>query len=171
MKENKASLADQASKFADKDEEESSEDETSSFEEVPKPVERSSVTAARQEIKTAGAPLAKEPEKPVPSPALASAPAQASSPPAAQPTPSATAAPSHAPTSAAGAAAGIKDFLADIKTTLERQNQIMSDQSDQIALLMRDVSTLKTRVGAQSSDREKDERIRQLELELEEARS
>ncbi|KAF2650109.1 coronin-6 [Lophiostoma macrostomum CBS 122681] len=169
MKDNKASLADQASKFADNDEE-SSEDETSSFEEVPKPTERPTATAARQEVKTAGGPLTKEPEKPVPSPALAPAPA-VTSPPPAQSTPSAPPASSHPPVTAAGAAAGIKDFLADIKTTLERQNQIMSDQSDQIALLMRDVSTLKTRVGAQNSDREKDERIRQLELELEEARS
>lgn len=50
----------------------------------------------------------------------------------------------------------------------------MSDQSDQIALLMREVSQLKVKLGQQGpqgSDREKDERIRQLELELEEARS
>ena len=170
MTDNKASLADQASKFADRDEEESSEDEASSFEEVAKPVERPSVTAARQEIKTAGAPVSKEPEKPIPSPALASAPVKATPPPAAQPTPTPAAEPSR-PATAAGAAAGLKDFLTDIKATLERQNQVMSDQSDQIALLMRDVSTLKTRVGSQNSDREKDERIRQLELELEEARS
>ena len=47
----------------------------------------------------------------------------------------------------------------------------MSDQSDQIALLLRKVNQLETKVGSQSSDREKDERIRELELELEEARS
>jgi coronin-1B/1C/6 len=49
----------------------------------------------------------------------------------------------------------------------------MSDQSDQIALLMREVGQLKVKLGQQGSgaDREKDERIRQLELELEEARS
>lgn len=47
----------------------------------------------------------------------------------------------------------------------------MSDQSDQIALLMREVSQLKMKLGQQGSDREKDERIRELELELEEARS
>jgi coronin-1B/1C/6 len=49
----------------------------------------------------------------------------------------------------------------------------MSDQSDQIALLVREVSNLKTKLGSsqEPSDREKDERIRQLELELEEARS
>ena len=48
----------------------------------------------------------------------------------------------------------------------------MSDQSDQIALLVREVSHLKGKLGShEPSDREKDERIRQLELELEEARS
>lgn len=46
----------------------------------------------------------------------------------------------------------------------------MSDQSDQIGLLMREVTQLKAKLN-QSSDREKDERIRELELELEEARS
>lgn len=46
----------------------------------------------------------------------------------------------------------------------------MSDQSDQIALLMREVNQLKVKLN-QGSDREKDERIRELELELEEARS
>lgn len=55
-----------------------------------------------------------------------------------------------------------------------RVNKVMSDQSDQIALLMREVGQLKTKLGQQGSsgsEREKDERIRQLELELEEARS
>lgn len=49
----------------------------------------------------------------------------------------------------------------------------MSDQSDQIALLIREVTQLKSKLGSSQgpSDREKDERIRQLELELEEARS
>jgi coronin-1B/1C/6 len=61
--------------------------------------------------------------------------------------------------------------LHDIKATLEQQNKVLADQSDQIALLMREVSTLKAKIGSQSSDREKDERIRELELELEEARS
>ncbi|KAF2248277.1 DUF1900-domain-containing protein [Trematosphaeria pertusa] len=163
---NKASLASQASKFADK-EEESSEDETSSFEEVPKPVDRHTATAARQEEKTRGPAITKEPEPPKPTPAPTTAPAKAYSP-SSEPTPTAS---TPAP-SASGAAAGLKDYLADIKDTLHHQNQIMSDQSDQIALLMREVSQLKVKlVSSGSSDREKDERIRQLELELEEARS
>lgn len=165
VNDNKASLASQASKFADKDEE-SSEDETSSFEEVPKPVERHTVTAARQELKTGGPSATKqhEPPKPTPTPAAAPARSPATS---SEPTPTAS---TPAP-SASGAASVLKDALADIKATLHHQNQVMSDQSDQIALLMREVSQLKVKLGQQSSDREKDERIRQLELELEEARS
>jgi coronin-1B/1C/6 len=62
--------------------------------------------------------------------------------------------------------------IGDIKSQLEHQNMVMSDQSDQIALLLREVSQLKLKASSsEPSDREKDERIRQLELELEEARS
>jgi coronin-1B/1C/6 len=72
----------------------------------------------------------------------------------------------------------LKDFLAEIKNsvqqqadTLKQQNQIMADQSDQIALLLKKVNTLETKISSQGGDGEKDERIRELELELEEARS
>jgi coronin-1B/1C/6 len=175
MTDNKASLAAGASKFADKDEE--SEDETSSFEEVPKRVERPSATTVRQEEKTRGPTFKQEPEPSKPTPAPTAAPISSAPAPAAS-TPTSSSTPAPAPT-AAGAAAGLKDFLADIKNTvqqqsdtLQRQNQIMSDQSDQIALLLRKVGTLETKMGSSGGgDREKDERIRELELELEEARS
>jgi coronin-1B/1C/6 len=171
MSDNKASLASQASRFADKDAAESSEDDASSFEEVPKPIERHTATAARQEEKTRGPVITKEPEPPKPTPAPVASPAKASPPSSSQPTPTTDAAPARA-VSASGAAAGIKDFLTDIKSTLEKQNKVLADQSDQIALLMREVSTLKSKVGSPAGgDREKDERIRELELELEEARS
>lgn len=76
-----------------------------------------------------------------------------------------TATPARTPAlTASGAAAGLKDHLTDIKSTL-------LSQSEQISLLVREVTQLKAVIGSQSSDREKDERIRQLELELEEARS
>ena len=171
VSDNKASLAAGASKFADKDDE--SEDETSSFEEVPKPVERLSATAARQEEKTRGPTFVQEPEPSRSTPAPAAAP-QSSQPPPAASTPTAS---TPAPT-ASGAAAGLKDFLAEIKNsvqqqadTLKQQNQIMADQSDQIALLLKKVNTLETKISSQGGDGEKDERIRELELELEEARS
>jgi coronin-1B/1C/6 len=167
LKDNKDSLASQASRFADKDGESDKESE-SSFEEVSKPVQRLSATASRQEEKTKGPVMTKEPEpaKPTPAPAATSAPAASTPPPTAAPT-------SASPSSAAGgAASALRDALSDIKGQLEHQNKVMSDQSDQIALLLREVAQLKTTANAhEPSDREKDERIRQLELELEEARS
>lgn len=174
MKDNKASIASMAEKFADNDEE-SSDDETSSFEEVPKPVERS--TSARMEEKTSGPTFKQEPEPPKPSPVPAAA-ASKPSPSAPQSTPapatSSTPAPAPAPSgtgAASAVATGIKDYLHDLKSMLMAQNKTMSDQSDQIASLAKEVGLLKAKIGEQRSDREKDERIRQLELELEEARS
>jgi coronin-1B/1C/6 len=170
MKDNKDSMSSAASKFADKDA--SDNESASSFEEIPKPAERRTFTAARQEEKVKGPVISKEPESakttPTPTPAVSSTPASSAAPATATPTASAT---SSTP-SAGGPASALRDALGDIKSQLEQQNRVMSDQSDQIALLLREVSTLKTKVAAsEPSDREKDERIRQLELELEEARS
>lgn len=53
---------------------------------------------------------------------------------------------------------------------LETQNKTILAQSDKIEGLRREVDALKVRGGG-SGGGEKDERIRQLELELEEARS
>lgn len=158
MNENKASIASMANKFADQ-EEESSEDETSSFEEVPKPVERPSATVSRMEEKTRGPEIKKEPE---PARTVAPAASRSTDTPA-QSTP-VTSPPPTASSAAAGAAAGIKDYLSDIKSML-------ATQSDQISSLTKEVNFLKAKVGEQRSDREKDERIRELELELEAARS
>lgn len=170
MNDNKQSLAAGASKFADDDL--SDKESESSFEEVAKPVSRSTVTAARQEEKTRGPAISKAPE-PAPAPVTAKptpAPAtEPSEPGATLKSPEPT--PSSAP-STGGPASALRDALSDIKSQLEHQNRVMSDQSDQIALLVREVTQLKTKMGSQGpSDREKDERIRQLELELEEARS
>lgn len=168
MNDNKQSLAAGASKFADDDA--SDKESESSFEEVSKPVSRSAATAARQEEKTRGPAISKAPE-PAPAPVKATpAPAtEPSEPGATLKSPEPT--PSSAPSSG-GPASALRDALSDIKSQLEHQNKVMSDQSDHIALLVREVTQLKTKLGAQGpSDREKDERIRQLELELEEARS
>ncbi|KAJ4369435.1 Coronin-like protein crn1 [Didymella sp. IMI 355093] len=165
-----ASLSSQADRFAEKDGESDKESE-SSFEEVSKPVQRPSVTAAKQEEKTRGPVMTKEPEQPKFTPAPTSAPAQAK--PATLPAESAPAPAASSTPSAGGPASALRDALGDIKAQLEHQNKVMADQSDQIALLIREVTQLKTKAGAQSQDpssREKDERIRQLELELEEAR-
>jgi len=165
MKDNKASIATMADKFAD-NEEDSSDDETSSFEEVPKPVERPA--AARVEEKARAPQVHQEPEPPKSIPSV-SAPAKAPAP-AGQATPSTSTTQAPPPTAAA-ATAGIKDYLSDLKTMLEAQNKALADQSQQIAALTKEVSLLKTKVGDQGNDRAKDERIRELELELEEARS
>ncbi|KAI8941939.1 Coronin-like protein crn1 [Plenodomus lindquistii] len=163
MNDNKDSLAAGASKFADKDDA-SDNDSASSFEEVPKPIERPTVAAARQEEKREPEPVS----KPTPAPTFTPSHVK-SSPSVAESTPAAS---SSAPSSG-GPAGALRDALGDIKHQLEHQNKVMSDQSDQIAILVREVSTLKSKLGSSQgpSDREKDERIRQLELELEEARS
>ena len=166
MNDQKSSLAAGAAKFADKDELSDKESE-SSFEEVSKPVSRQTTTAQRQEEKVMGqASKQPEPSKPatVPVTLAVSVNTKALDP---SPTPTAAAAPS-----SGGPAGALRDALVDIKSHLEHQNKVMADQSDQIALLLKEVSQLKAKVGGQGpSDREKDERIRELELELEEARS
>ncbi|KAI9679588.1 MAG: Coronin-like protein crn1 [Trizodia sp. TS-e1964] len=65
----------------------------------------------------------------------------------------------------------IESSLKEIKSLLEAQSRTMTDQTDQISRLTAEVDTLKTRVSESASNREKDERIRQLELELEQSRS
>jgi coronin-1B/1C/6 len=65
----------------------------------------------------------------------------------------------------------VRESLNQIKSLLELQNRTISAQSDKIGQLTAEVDTLKTRVGESRSSREKDERIRQLELELEQSRS
>ncbi|OCL13661.1 actin-binding protein-like protein [Glonium stellatum] len=174
MKENKASIASMASKFADKEEAESSDGE-SSFEEIPKPTERPAVIAARFEEKTRGPEITKASDAkstaPMESPrSITSSHAEPGAPKAAPTSTQDTLASAPGPTPS-GAAEGIKGYLTDIKSMLEQQNRTMTDQLDQIMHLTQEVNTLKAKMGDQRSTREKDERIRQLELELEEARS
>lgn len=162
VNDNKASMADMAAKFVDKDEPEESADEESSFEEIPKPVERPSATAARQEEKTRGPEISKAPEPEV----VSERAAKAESEPVKETPRSA----STSSTAASSAAAGIKDYLSDIKSMLENQNTQLASQLEQITHLTSEVNLLKTKVADLTST-EKDEKIRQLELELEEARS
>lgn len=195
MKKNKESMAAMANRFADKDGAGEAEESDESFEEVPKPIERPSATttAARMEEKTSGPAISKEPEKRSPvkpaSPIKTSAaahiekfPARADPSPTKATAPSATAS-TAAPAAAAGgsatgAAQGLKDSLQDIKdmqmrtlSMLEGQQRTITKQMDQISFLSAEVETLKTVVGEKKGEREKDERIRRLELEVEELRS
>ncbi|KAE8863465.1 hypothetical protein PTNB73_06672 [Pyrenophora teres f. teres] len=170
MKDHKDSMASAASKFADRDEA-SDNESASSFEEISKPADRRTFTAARQEEKTRGPVMTKEPEAVKPTPSHTPTPSVSRSAAPAASSPASTTASTSTPSSG-GPATALRDALGDIKSQLEQQNKVMSDQSEQIAILLREVSHLKSKVAAaEPSDREKDERIRQLELELEEARS
>lgn len=167
MAQQKGSMAAAASKFQDRDEDEDDDAETSSFEEVQKPAPQASL------------PLRSEPSKPVSS-VKSSAPAASS-----QSVPS----PIKAVTPAAASSAGrssqpspalspsVETSLDQIKKMIEAQTKIITAQNDRlekqndaISQLTGEVEVLKKRVvSAGSADQS--ERIRQLELELEEARS
>ncbi|KAI2471414.1 DUF1900-domain-containing protein [Annulohypoxylon bovei var. microspora] len=155
MKEQNRSMAAMASKYEDGDE--GDDDETSSFEEISKPVQRSSI------------PAKSEPKPPSPTKTTSAAPPRA-----AQPLKSPTYAPAPTiaarnPASPTAGGAGVETSLEQIKHLLETQTKLISVQSQQISHLTDEVDGLKKRVGPGSQDQS--ERIRQLELELEELKS
>jgi coronin-1B/1C/6 len=157
IKSNKDSMSAMASKFADKGAaEDSSDDDASSFEEVPKPVGRpAAVTAARQEQKTRGpeikseppviAPESVKPPAAQPSPTKAAPESSVSRPTDAKRTPSAlwskggespaasgTTTPSTATATVAtagGAADSLKSHLADLKEQNARILSLLEQQS------------------------------------------
>lgn len=206
MEDNKASIAAMANKFADKDEEEEfSDDDASSFEEVPKPIERPTArtvepkkeipvptpVAASSQPKAAPVSLASETSRPTPARSNSSlwgakgntdstVPAAAVSSTSAA---SSTAAPAAAGTHH-GAAEGLKGNLTEMKEQntrilqlLEQQSRTLGQQMDQIMFLTEEVEKLRGKGGASSTaaagggNKELEEKIRRLELELEEARS
>lgn len=140
----KSSIAAMANKYQDTEEEEPKKEEPSSFDEEVKPAHRAPLPI-RSESKPAAPPVA----SPAPAPVkAASAPA---------------------PAPAAAASSDAATSLSEIKELIENQTKIISAQNDQIGLLTSEVESLKKRLGSGSQDQS--ERIRQLELELEEARS
>ncbi|KAK2935667.1 hypothetical protein FoTM2_003610 [Fusarium oxysporum f. sp. vasinfectum] len=76
---------------------------------------------------------------------------------------------SSAPRAVSSAPSGSDSSLAEIKQLIEGQTKLINSQSQQITLLTAEVEALKRKVSSGSQDQS--ERIRQLELELEEARS
>jgi coronin-1B/1C/6 len=165
----KSSISAMANKFQDDGEEEVDDDaETSSFEEITRPAQRTSTipvrTATKPEPVTAPAPAAQaKPASPVKSPQATVAPVP-------------EAAPAAAPAAAAMSNPAVEASLEQIKQLLEQQvkvigvqNEKLAAQTQIIARLTAEVETLKKRVGAAPQDQS--ERIRQLELELEAARS
>ncbi|KAI0480506.1 DUF1900-domain-containing protein [Xylariaceae sp. FL0804] len=155
MKEQKGSMAAVASKYEDAEEDDA--DETSSFEEISKPPQRrtfSTEPKAPTPTQTTSAPPPKA-ASPIKSPTYSSTPA------ASKPTP--------ASSGSAPSGSGVEASLEQIKQLLENQTQMISTQGQQITKLTGEVDALKKRVGSGSQD--SSERIRQLELELEELRS
>ncbi|EHK41139.1 uncharacterized protein TrAtP1_004556 [Trichoderma atroviride] len=139
----KSSIAAMANKYQDNEEEDApKKEEPSSFDEEVKPAQRAPLPV-RSESKPATPPVA----------SLAPAPVKAAS----------------APAPAAAASSDAAASLSEIKEMIENQTKIISAQNDQIGLLTSEVESLKKRLGSGSQDQS--ERIRQLELELEEARS
>lgn len=168
MSEQKGSISAMASKFQD-DEEEEEADDNSSFEEIQKPIQKSvpAAAAAKPEpVKIAPTKTTPPKASPVSQVTPTSFEPPAKQTPASIPTSSgaisAVGAPQPSPTSA-----GVEDSLAEIKKLLEAQTQTISAQTEKIGLLTQEVDTLKMRVGPGDQS----ERIRQLELELEAAKS
>ncbi|KAF8853057.1 DUF1900-domain-containing protein [Acephala macrosclerotiorum] len=166
MSEQKGSIAAMASRFQDDEDIDDDEDETSSFEEISKPVQKHIPTAARVEPKpTSPSPTKTEPPKPAP---ISQATPRSTQPPAASPTPT-------GPIAAVGSSSSdssngsVDATLQQIKSILEAQTRTITAQSEKIGQLAQEVDTLKMKVGGGSQDQS--ERIRQLELELEAARS
>ncbi|KAI9861665.1 MAG: Coronin-like protein crn1 [Vezdaea acicularis] len=162
MKEQQSSINTMVDKFHDEEsDEEDDVDDDSSFEEVPKPTERimpSSTLAAKPAQKPDPVPAAtKTPTSPI---ATKASPVETSRavPQPTKPTAATSTDPVNEP---------IASSLSEIKSLLEAQNRTITLQSDKIGALTAEVDTLKTRMGEARTGREKDERIRQLELELE----
>ena len=169
MKEQTSSIADLASKFTDKDEEEEEfhDDDTSSFEEVSKPIERHAPPATKPIDKTELDAVARglassqtSPTKSQPAPTLPPHPASTVSTTPALRSPQTT-------TTSGSSSEPLQGYLQDIKSLLEQQNATMTAQSEKITELTREVDTLKMAVGSRGGDSEKDARIRALEKEVE----
>ncbi|KAL6858431.1 hypothetical protein J3F83DRAFT_750772 [Trichoderma novae-zelandiae] len=145
----KSSIAAMANKYQDADEAEPKEAEPSSFDEEVKPVQRNPLP-----VRTEAKPAATTAATPAPAPVRPAAAAVSA-------------------TSTPGAAAPGSDVtansLTEIKELIANQTKVISAQNDQIGLLTSEVESLKKRLGTGTQDQS--ERIRQLELELEEARS
>ncbi|KAI4186663.1 MAG: hypothetical protein L6R41_003337 [Letrouitia leprolyta] len=140
MKEQTNSIASLASKYDDKEDTSSGEDDSSSFEEVAKPIERHTPKPVEQPVQaTEPAAITRKLSSPV-SPTKLAAPISPSKP-ASSASPSMQSAPANAATSSD------QITLQDIKTLLESQSKTISGQSEKIALLTAEVDRLKTTIG------------------------
>ncbi|EMR70077.1 putative coronin-6 protein [Eutypa lata UCREL1] len=155
IKDQKSSIAAMASKYNDKEEED--DDDTSSFEEISKPPPRVS-TLTKPVVPTPISPTkttTAAPPKPASPIKLPSYSTQST----ATPTPASTSATSPA----------VEQSLEQIKQLLVDQTKLISVQGEHITHLTAEIDGLKKKVGSGSQDQ--NERIRQLELELESLKS
>ncbi|KFZ13702.1 hypothetical protein V502_06473 [Pseudogymnoascus sp. VKM F-4520 (FW-2644)] len=157
VSQNKVSISEMASKFQDNDADEE-DDDASSFEEIPKPVVRPQTTAAAKPQPKAASPVARQ------------APAQTVPATTSQVPSRAATAPSRPLATSTPASSSVENSLDQIKRLLEQQTKTITAQSEQIGHLALEVDFLKKKVGSNGSS-EQNERIKQLEQELEEARS
>jgi coronin-1B/1C/6 len=162
--EQKNSMSAMASKFQDNDPEDD-EDDDSSFEEISRPVVRSQ---PKPEPIKASSPIVSRPavSSPVSQFPKSTQAAAAASAPAAVAKVSTPSPVSASPVAGTGS---VENTLEQIKKMLEAQTKTITAQSEKIGHLASEVDTLKRKVGGGSQDQS--ERIRQLELELEAARS
>lgn len=155
MAQQKGSMAAAASKFADKDEDEE-EPERSSFDEAQNSAPKASIPVRSEPVKSS-TPVQAKPLSPIKATPPAAALSQSSS---------------------ALKSPSVETSLEQIKQLLEAQTKIITahgetlqKQNEAIGHLTGEVETLKKRVVSASNSQDQIERIRQLELELEEARS
>lgn len=182
MNEQKGSIAAMASKFQDNEApEHDDDDDASSFEEIQKPIVRSQPPAVKpqQQSPKPASPAFNRPisviqpkqygQTPAAAPIKESAPAPT---PERQQSQMWSSSKDQAPTQSQASGpsnSAIEKSLDQIKQLLEKQTKTITEQSDQIANLGGEVEMLKKKLG--SGTMEQNERIRQLELELEAARS
>lgn len=157
--EQRSSIAAMASKYQETEPQDDEDgDDSSSFEEIsraPVPI--------RTEL-TPVSPVKAEPA-PAAAPAKASSPAKAPGAATVSPAP-----PRLASSPSTAAAAAESSSLDQIRQLIEAQTKIISSQNDRIGRLAKEVESLTKKVGS-GPQQDQSERIRQLELELEEARS
>lgn len=170
MNDQKASISAMANKFQDNDaeEEQDEEDETSSFEEISRPAPRSQNPAGRADPMPLHVPA-----KVAPGPAYNSSAPEPAKPstPVKTPTLSTSSAPRALASGSPASTPTTGTSLDQIKELLENQTKIITAQNDKMAQLVTEVESLKKKVHSGSGSQDQSERIRQLELELEEARS
>lgn len=157
LQEQKGSISAMATKFQDKEENGADSDENTEFEEAVGPAHRSSIPFS-PESKAAGTAVRTR-TGPVASPTKPSSPLKSVSAPVA----------AAVNNSSSPSSSSVESSLQQIKQLIENQTKIISAQNDKIGLLAGEVESLRRRVGSGSQDQI--ERIRELELELEEARS